>query len=151
MRSQGDVEQCIGPKAEIPLSLGRSAGLKRVQLFAWLKADGLARGDAHLGASPWVAANAGFAGADAEYAKSAQFNALTGGKSLFQALEYRIHRGFCLGARQACTLDYMMDDVLLNQWGNLAGKLDCTTPYGEDATGFNLNLEQSKSRQGVLS
>jgi len=52
-----------------------------------------------LGARAWVAANAGFAGADAEYAKSAQFDALPGGQSLFQALKNRIHRSLCLRPR----------------------------------------------------
>ena len=46
-----------------------------------------------------IAANACFTGADAEYAKSAQFDALTGGQGLFQALEDRIHRSLCLRPR----------------------------------------------------
>jgi hypothetical protein len=145
IRFRGNVGARIGIEAEMPLSLGRCASFQRVQFLAWFEAHGLARGDAHLGASPWVAANAGLAGTDAENAKSAQFNALTGGKSLLQALEDRIHRGFCLGAGKARALDYMMDDVLLNQWGNLAGKFDCTTPCGNDATDFNEILEQPKS------
>ena len=41
-------------------------------------------------------------------------------RACLRPLEDRIHRGFRLGAGQARTLDYMMDDVLLNQWGNLA-------------------------------
>jgi hypothetical protein len=97
-----------------------------MQFLAWFKAHRLAGSDADLGAGSGVAANAGFAGADAEYAKSAQFDALTGGKCLFQALEYRIHRGLCLGAGQARALDYMMDDVLLNQWNTLAGATGLT-------------------------
>ena len=100
-----------------------------MQFLAGLEADGLAGSDADLGAGAGIAADAGFAGADAENAKSAQFDALAGGQGLLQALENRIHRSLRLGARQARALDYMMDDVLLNQWGNLAGAtgFDCTT------------------------
>ena len=92
-----------------------------MQLLARFEADGFAGSDADLSAGAGIAADAGFAGADAENAKSAQFDALAGGQSLLEALEDRIHRGFCLGARQARALDYLMDDVLFNQWGNLAG------------------------------
>ena len=92
-----------------------------MQFFTGLEAYGLSRRDADLGAGSGIAADAGFAGADAENAESAQFDTLAGGKSLLEALEDGIHRGFCLGPRQARALDNMMDDVLLNQWGNLAG------------------------------
>jgi hypothetical protein len=121
-----------------------------VQLLARFKADRLAGGDADLGAGSGIAANACFARADAENAKSAQFDALTGGKSLLQALEDRIHRGFCLDAGQARALDYMMDDVLLNQWGNLTGKFDFTTIEGNGATDFNAIVEQ-RSLPALLS
>jgi hypothetical protein len=92
-----------------------------MQFLAWFKAHGFAWGDADFGAGAGIAANAGFAGADAENAKSAQFDALAGRESLLEALENRIHRGLRLGARQAGALDYMMHDVLFNQRGNLTG------------------------------
>jgi hypothetical protein len=92
-----------------------------MEFFARFEANGFAWSYADLGAGAWIATDSGFAGADAEDAKSAQFDAFAGGKSLLQALKNRIHRGFCLGPRQSRALDYMMDDVLLNQWGNLAG------------------------------
>src|SRR5271157_225334 len=106
--------------------LARRAGLQYVQFLARLEAHRLAGIDADLGAGAGIAADAGFAGADAENAESAQFDALAGGKSLLEALENRIHRGLCLGARQARALDYMMDDVLLNQWGTLVGLTEMT-------------------------
>jgi hypothetical protein len=115
-----------------------------VQLLSRFEADGFAGCDADLGAGTGIAANACFARADAENAKSAQFDALTGGQSLLQALEDRIHRGFCLDAGQARALDYMMDDVLLNQWGNLTGKYDFTTIEGKDATDFHVILGEAK-------
>jgi hypothetical protein len=100
------------------------ARVQRVQLFARLEADSLAGSDAYFSAGAGIAADAGFAGADAENAKSAQFDALTGGKGLLQAFENRIHRRFCLAAWQAGALDYMMDDVLLNQWGTSLAQLN---------------------------
>jgi hypothetical protein len=70
-----------------------------MELFARLEANGLAGGYADFGTGSGVAADAGFAGADAENAESAQFDALSGGKSLFETLENRIHRSFRLGSR----------------------------------------------------
>jgi hypothetical protein len=92
-----------------------------MELFARFEANGLAGGYADFGSGARIAADSGFAGSDAENAESAQLDALAGGKSLLEALEDRIHRSFRLGPRQSRALDYMMDDVLLNQWGNLAG------------------------------
>jgi hypothetical protein len=94
-----------------------------MKFFAGLEPDGFSRGDAHLGASPRVSADACFARADTEHAKSAQFDALAGRKGLLQAFKDRVYRGFCLGAGQACALDHVMYDVLLNQWSNLAAML----------------------------
>ena len=97
-----------------------------MKLLPWLKADRFSRSNAYLGAGARIAANAGFAGADAENAKSAQFDALTGGQGLLEALENGIHRSLRLGPRKAGALDNMMDDVLLNQRGNLAGATGMT-------------------------
>jgi hypothetical protein len=97
-----------------------------MQFLAWFEADCLPRGYAHLSAGAGIAADTGFSRADAENAKSAQFDALAGGQSLLEALEDRIHRGLCLGTRQARALDYMMDDVLLNQWSTLVGATGLT-------------------------
>ena len=122
-----------------------------MEFFAGLEAHSFAWGDAYLSSGSRVAADACFAGADAENAKSAQFDALTGGKSLLQALEDRIHRGFCLDAGQARALDYMMDDVLLNQWGNLTGMFDFTTIEGRDATDFHAIFGEAEPSGGAFS
>ena len=62
---------------------GRLAVVPRVCRFlAGFEAHSFAGGDADLGAGAGVAANAGFAGADAENAKPAQFDALPGRQSL---------------------------------------------------------------------
>jgi len=122
-----------------------------VQFLARFEPDGFAGGDAYLGAGSGIAADACFAGADAKNAKSAQFDALAGGQGLLEALEDRIHRGFCLCTRQARALDNLMDDVLFNQWGILAGAtlIDFTTTDRGDATDFVLNMEQENSNDGV--
>jgi hypothetical protein len=92
-----------------------------MQFFARLETNGLAGGNADFGTGTRIAPDSSLARADTEHAKAAQFDTLTGRKSLFQALKDRINRGLRLGAGQACTLDHMMDDVLFNQWGNLVG------------------------------
>jgi len=94
-----------------------------MQFLARLEADGFAGSDADLCTGTGVAANSGFTGADAENAKSTQFNALACGESLLETLKDHIHRGLSLGAGKARALDYMMDYVLFDQWSNLAGLL----------------------------
>ena len=97
-----------------------------MEFLAGLEADGFSGCDADLGPGSRIAADAGFTRADAENAKSAQFDALAGGQGLFEALKYGIHRRLGLSAREAGALDYMMDDVLFNQRGNLAGATGLT-------------------------
>ena len=92
-----------------------------MEFFARFEANGFAGGYADLCTGARIAADTGFACADTENAESAQFDALTRCESLFEALKDRIHRSFRFGPRQSRALDYLMDDVLLNQWGNLAG------------------------------
>jgi len=91
------------------------ARFQNVQLFAGLEAHSFAGRDADLGPGARIAADAGLARADAEDAKTAQFNAVAGREGVFEPLEYGIHSGFSLGSRQACTLDHMMDNILLDQ------------------------------------
>jgi hypothetical protein len=118
-----------------------------VQFLAGFEANGFPWGNADLGAGSGIAADACFAGSDAKNAESAQFDALAGRQGLLEALEDRIHRSFRLGTRQARALDDVMDDVLFNQWGNLAGAtlIDFTTTDRRDATDFVLNMEQENS------
>jgi len=70
-----------------------------VQFFAGLKANGFARSDADFGASSWIAADAGFARANAKNAEAAQLDAVAGGKGLLESLEYGIDGHFRFGAR----------------------------------------------------
>ena len=92
-----------------------------MKFFAGLEAHCLAGCDADLGTGAGIAADAGFAGTHAEDAKAAQFDALAGRESLLEALEDRIDGSLGLGTGEARALDYMMDDILFNQRGYLAG------------------------------
>jgi hypothetical protein len=116
----------------------RRTVVQRMEFLSWLESNGLARGYADFGSGAGIATDTGFAGANTEDAKSAQFDALAGGQGLLQAFKDRIHRGLRLGARQARALDYVMDDVLFNQRGNLAGGdlRKMYYSYVVDATGF---------------
>src|SRR5581483_140451 len=98
-----------------------AARLEGVQFFARLKANGFARSDADLRAGAGIAADSGFARADAEDAESSQFNALAGRQGLLEALEDCIDGRLGLGTRQTGTLDHLMNDVLFDQWSLLAG------------------------------
>jgi len=104
--------------------LSRRAVLDHVQFFAGFEANRLARRNADLGAGAGIAADAGLACTDAEDAKAAQLDALTGRESLLETLEDRIHGSLSLRAGQTRALNHMMYDVLLNQWGTSLAKLN---------------------------
>ena len=114
-----------------------------MQFFARLEAHRFSWSDADLSAGTGIAADAGFARANAEYAKPAQLNALTCCQGFFQALKHCVDCRFGLGAGQACALDHMVHDVLFNQSGHLASAtvLDSTTPYRTDGTAFGSFVE----------
>jgi hypothetical protein len=109
-----------------------------MQFFARLEANSFPGCDADFGAGPRIAADAGFACANAEDAESTQLNALTCCQGFFQPLKDCVDCRFGLGAGQARALDHMVDDVLFNQSGHLASAtvFDCTTPYRTDGTAF---------------
>jgi hypothetical protein len=86
-----------------------------LQFLAGFEPHRFAGGDADFLAGARVAADTGLARADAENAEAAQFNAITCRESLFEPLEYGIHGSFSLGSRQACPLNDVMDNILLDQ------------------------------------
>ena len=86
-----------------------------MELFAGLEADGFSGSDADLSAGARIAADAGFARADAEDAESAQLDAVAGSQSLLQPLENGVDRGLGFGPRETCPFNDVMDDVLLDQ------------------------------------
>jgi hypothetical protein len=91
-----------------------------MQFFTGFEADGFAGRDADFCAGSRIAANAGFASANAEDTESAQFNALTSCERFLKSLKHGVDCRFGLGAGQACALDHMVDNVLFNQSGHLA-------------------------------
>jgi len=92
-----------------------------MQFLARLEPYCFARRDTYLRAGAGIAADPGLACPNAENAKPAQFYALTGCQGLFQALKHSIDRRLGFRAGQACALDHMVDDILFNQSGHLAG------------------------------
>jgi hypothetical protein len=114
---QGLREGGVSPKGDVPeesAALG-SFGIEGVQLFAGLEANGFAGGDADLGAGAGITADAGFTGANAEDTESAEFDAVTGGKSGFETFKDGIDGSLGLGSRQACPFYHVMDNILLDQ------------------------------------
>jgi hypothetical protein len=97
------------------MGAGIAAGVQGVQLFAGLEADGFAGGDADFSAGAGIAADAGFAGPDAEDAETAQFDTIAGSQGVLESFEDGIDGRFSLGSRQACPLDDMVDNILLDQ------------------------------------
>jgi hypothetical protein len=103
------------------ISLGsRRNAIQCMQFFSWLESNRFARGDAYLCSGARIAPDPSLTGSNTEHSKSTQFNAFAGGESLFQALKHRIHRCLRLGPGQACALNHMMDNILLDQRGNLS-------------------------------
>ena len=90
-------------------------GIQGVEFFPRLESDGLAGGNADFRSGPGVAADARFAGPDAEDAEAAQFDAVAGGQGLFEAFKDGVHGGFRFGAGQPGALNDVMNDVLLDQ------------------------------------
>jgi hypothetical protein len=90
--------------------------VESVEVFARLKADGAARGDADFRSGARVAADAGFARADVEDSEAAELDAVSFGECSFKAFEYGFDGGLGFDAGQSGTLNYLMYDVLLNQW-----------------------------------
>ena len=114
-----------------------------MQFFTGLEAYGLSRGDADFGSGSRVAADAGFACANAEYTETAQFNAFACSERFLEPFKHSIDCRFGLGAGQACALDHMVHDVLFNQNVTSLARLfsDCTTPYRTDGTAFGSFVE----------
>jgi hypothetical protein len=90
-------------------------GIEQVEFFARFEANGFTGGDGDFGSGTRVASDTGFARTDVEDAEATQLDAISLGKSLFQAFKYGIDRGFSLIARKTRTLDDVMDNVLFYQ------------------------------------
>lgn len=89
--------------------------VEQMQFLPWLEADGASRRDWNFGARSRVASNAGFPGLDAEHAKAAQFDAISGSERIFHTCEDGIYRRLCFHARQPCPLRDFMHHILFDQ------------------------------------
>ena len=86
-----------------------------MQLFAGLETNSLAGSYADFGAGAGISSNSGFASANAEHAKAAQFNAFPSSQSLFEAFKDGINGSLGLGARQPGAFDHLVNNVLFDQ------------------------------------
>lgn len=87
-----------------------------MKVFARLEADGAAWRDADFGTGTRIASNAGFAWAHVEDAKAAEFDAVAASEGALEAFKDSFDGGLSFDAGQSGTLNYLMYDVLLNQW-----------------------------------
>ena len=112
-----------------------------MELFAGFEADGLAWGDADFCASSGIAADSGLARSNTEDAESAQFDAVARSQGQLEPFEYGVHGSFRLGPRQACPLDDVMHNILLDQ---------CLGPFIEEIW-ENLAPAKAAGRSGLLA
>jgi hypothetical protein len=87
-----------------------------VEVFAGFEADGTAGSDADFSSGARVASDAGFAWPDVEDAETAQLDTIPFGERSFEAFKDCFDGGLSFYAGQSGTLNYLMYDVLLNQW-----------------------------------
>jgi len=92
----------------------RSAQL--VEVFTRLEAHGAAGSNADLGPGTGIASDARFTRPDIEHSKAPKLDAVAPGQGAFQAIEDGFDGGLGFYAGQSGTLNYLMYDVLLNQW-----------------------------------
>jgi len=87
-----------------------------VEVFAGFEAHGFAGGDADFRSGARVAANSCFSGPDVEDAEAAELDAVSIGECAFETFKDGFDGGLGFHAGQSGTLNYLMYDVLLNQW-----------------------------------
>lgn len=87
-----------------------------MEVFAGFEADGAAWGDADFGSSARIASYAGFARPHVEDAEAAQLDTVAAGEGALEAFKDSFDGGLGFDAGQSGTLNYLMYDVLLNQW-----------------------------------
>jgi hypothetical protein len=94
--------------------LGFFRGFDALEFFARFEADGFAGRDADLFAGAGIAADARFAGLDAENAEAAEFDALATAESLLERFENGFDRLLRLGAADESLGHNRIYDVQLN-------------------------------------
>ena len=87
-----------------------------MKVFAGFEADGAAWSNADFGSGARIASDAGFARPHVEDAETAQFDAVAAGEGALEAFKDSFDGGLGFDAGQSGTLNYLLYDVLLNQW-----------------------------------
>ena len=95
----------------------RSGLVDQVEFFAGFEADGFAWGYGDFGPGAGVAPNAGFAGFYREDAETAQLDTVALSESGLHGVEDHVNSGFRLGARESCTFDHSLNQILLDHGG----------------------------------
>ena len=108
--------------------------LQKMELFAWLEADGLAGSDGDFGARAGVASDAGFAWFYGEDAEASELDAVARNQGLLHAIEDSVYRSLCFRPWQAGTLNNPLYKILLNHSG--PPSLGCNFLQYEVLTGF---------------
>jgi hypothetical protein len=103
----------------------RSSLVEQVQLFARLEPNRLAWRDRYLGARARIAPDASLSRFHGKYAKTAQFDPVARDEALLHRVEDGVHCRLGLGLRQAGTVDYPLNEILLDQ----VMSLSCATIY----------------------
>jgi len=88
-----------------------------VEFFAGLEADGFAGGYGDFSTGAGIASDAGFAGLYREDAETAEFDAVTLSESGLHGVEDHVNSGFRLGARESCTFNHSLNQILLDHGG----------------------------------
>lgn len=86
-----------------------------MQFLSGFEADGVAGGYGDFCPGAGVAADAGFARTNAEYAEAAELDSVSFCEGVFEAFEDGVNGSLGLCARQSGSIDDVVDDILLNQ------------------------------------
>src|SRR5690348_12610702 len=91
-----------------------TTALEGLQVFAWLKWNGLSGGNVHLGSGTRISANAGFSRLHREHAEPTQFNSIVGFQGILHTVEDRIHRLLGFSLADACSFNDLIDKIQLD-------------------------------------
>lgn len=99
-------------------------GFDGVKFLARLEADSSAWRDVDLGSSARIATDTGLSRTNGKDSETAQFDPVALGERLFQAFKDTVNSGFRFCAWQACPLNHLVDDILLDQGQSPFGLID---------------------------
>jgi hypothetical protein len=85
--------------------------LDRLQILAWLEADGLSRRNGNFFTGPRIPTDSRFSGLDRENAKATQLNTIIFFQGCLHGFENGIDGGFSLGSGNAGSLNNLVNDV----------------------------------------